>query len=379
MSASSEPRKPRQIRRVVLPDVTGLHVDDARVVLLASGFELVKVNYEEDYLEDFHVIDMKPGSGILVDRHAEIALSVSRTSLVQYLPKIYQQSATEGSYLRGFLYIIQTMSDGIGGRINDLHRLFDPRTTDEEFLPWLASWLAISLNSEWTELQTRQMLLAATRLFPYRGTAHCIKEFVRIYSGCEVEISENDWPFKGFRIGVHSTVGIDTVILPAMNLSHCFVVKLDRAAEHVSEEEIIRIHRIIQSQKPAHTSYFLSFADERATGDMGAFMQIGVGAALGVGEAAPDSDAGMAMGMGIGMEEAEIVREDVAPVEDEKPVAKGRTATKAQAKGKDVDAASAVAADKKKATGGKKPAASKGKSKSRGLGKSKSAKKKSDE
>jgi len=367
MSASSEPTKPRQARRVQLPDVTGLHIDDARVVLGSAGFEQVKVHYEEDYVEDFHVIDMRPGSGILVDRHSEILLKVSRTNLVQFLPRIYQQSATEGSFLRGFLYVVQNIMDGVSRRVDNIHQLFDPRSTDEEFLPWLAGWLAISLNSEWSELQTRKMLLAATRLFPYRGTSYCIREFVRIYSGCEVEINENDWPFKGFRIGVHSTIGIDTVILPAMNLSHCFVVKLDRAASEVSEEEIIRIHRIIQSQKPAHTSYFLSFSDERETGGMGAFMTIGVGAALGVGGEGPDPGMGigMGMGMGMGMEDVEVVSAEPEPAPE--PESKKKKKADSSAKRKKADDSA-----KKK----DKPAKAKAKA---GKSKSKSSKKKSDD
>jgi hypothetical protein len=139
------------------------------------------------------------------------------------------------------------------------------------------------------------MLLAATRLFPYRGTARAIAEFVKIYTDADVQVEENTWPFKGFKIGVHSTVGEDTVILPTMNLAHCFVVRLDRSAGNVPEDEIIRIHQIIQNQKPAHTAYFLAFSDEEAAGEMGSFMTIGmegvgVGPPVGVVEDADSSD-----------------------------------------------------------------------------------------
>ena len=80
-----------------------------------------------------------------------------------------------------------------------------------------------------------------------------------------------------------------------MNLAHCFVVRLSRSAANVPEEEIIRIHQIIQNQKPAHTAYFLAFSDEEAAGEMGAFMTsgvdgIGVGAGMGVGVEAASSD-----------------------------------------------------------------------------------------
>jgi len=295
MTVSSEPRGRGVVRRVALPEVVGLHVDNAKIVLSNAGFERFKVHYTEDYAGEFDVVDQYPRPGMLVPKDVEVSLRVNRMSLVQYLPQVYQQTALDGaSWLKGFLYIIQSVYDSVAFRLGRVHELFDPRTADPEFLPWLASWMAISLNPDWTTLQRRKMLMAATQLFPHRGTAKAIREFVRIYAGANVEIEENAWPFQGFRIGVHSTVGNDTVILPPMNLAHCFVVRLDKPASKTPEDEIIKIHQIIQNQKPAHTSYFLAFSDEAESGVMGTFMSIGIGG--------PDAEGGMGMGIGIGFD-----------------------------------------------------------------------------
>jgi|GEM_PF-560363 len=295
MTVSSDSRGRGVTRRVAIPEVVGLHVDNARVVLSNAGFERARVHYTEDYADEFAVVDQFPRPGMLIARDTEVQLQVNRSSLVQYLPQAYQQQALDGaSWLKGFLYIVQSVYDGVSSRLNEIHQLFDPRTTDPDFLPWLASWLAISLNPDWSTLQRRQMLMAAARLFPDRGTAKAIREFVRIYAGANVEIEENSWPFQGFRIGVNSTVGDDTVILPPMNLAHCFVVRLDKPASGTKEDEIIKIHQIIQTQKPAHTSYFLAFSDEAESGVMGTFMSIGL--------AGPDAEEGMGMGIGIGLD-----------------------------------------------------------------------------
>ncbi|MFT7578510.1 MAG: phage tail-like protein [Myxococcota bacterium] len=282
------------MRRVAIPEVVGLHVDDARIVLSNAGFERCSIHYTEDYVREFEVVDQFPRPGLLVAKDVDVQLRICRMSLVQYLPQVFQQSAMDGeSFLKGFLYIAQSLYDSTNQRIANIHELFDPRTTDADFLPWLASWLAITLNPDWTPLQRRRMLMAATQLFPDRGTARAIREFVRIYVGANVEIEENSWPFEGFRIGVHSTVGADTVILPPMNLAHCFVVRLDKPASQTPEDEIIKIHQIIQSQKPAHASYFLAFSDESESGVMGSFMAIGV--------AGDEAEGVMGMGIGIGM------------------------------------------------------------------------------
>ncbi|MCC6899563.1 MAG: PASTA domain-containing protein [Polyangiaceae bacterium] len=300
MTASSDTRATRGlVKRIAIPDVVGLHVDNAKIVLQNSGFERFRVHYIEDYADEFSVIEQFPRSGLLVPREAEVILRISRASLVNNLPQVYQQTEIEGggTFLRGFLNIVQTLYDSVGLRLRNIHELFDPRSTDPEFLPWLASWLAIGLNPDWSTLQRRKMLMAATSLFPYRGTATAIREFVRIYVGAKVEIEENSWPFQGFRIGVHSTVGDDTVILPPMNLAHCFVVRLDKPASVVPDDEIVKIHQIIAQQKPAHTSYFLAFSDEQATGQMGAFMAIGV-APVEIADGAPPPVIGVGIGIG---------------------------------------------------------------------------------
>jgi phage tail-like protein len=277
MTASSEIRGRAPVKRANVPDVQGQSVTNARVMLAAAGFESTRVHYVEDYAPDHTVVEQYPRYGSTVPRETEVTLKVSRRSLMGFLPRIFQQTEMEGggTFLRSFLNIIQHTYDSYSSRISRIHDLFDPRTTDPDFLPWLGSWLAIGLNPDWTELQRRKMLMAATQLFPDRGTARAVSEFVRIYVGANVVVEENTWPFKGFRIGVHSTIGEDTVILPPMNLNHCFVVRLDKPVTRVPDQEIIKIHQIIQSQKPAHTSYFLAFSDEEASGVMGSFMTIG--------------------------------------------------------------------------------------------------------
>ncbi|MCA9630661.1 MAG: PASTA domain-containing protein [Myxococcales bacterium] len=299
MTASSDTRARGVLKRIAIPDVIGLNIDDAKIVLSNAGFERFRVHYAEDYADEFSVVEQLPRSGMLVHKDSEVLLRISRTSLVNYLPQAFKQSESEGggNFLRGFLSIVHNIYDSVNLRLGRVHEFFDPRTTDPDFLPWLAGWLAITLNPDWSTLQRRKMLMAATQLFPDRGTSKAIREFVRIYVGANVDIEENQWPFSGFRIGVHSTVGDDTVILPPMNLAHCFVVQLDKPVTAVSDDEIIKIHQIIQNQKPAHTSYYLSFSDEADSGEMGAFMAIGVPAA----EVVPEGEAPPAIGMGIGI------------------------------------------------------------------------------
>ena len=332
MTASSDGgrRTRTSIRRIALPDVRGLHLRDASIVLRNAGFNKHRVHYIEDYASEFEVVAQFPRYGMLTPLDAEIALKVSRQSFVSFLPQVFQQAAMgEGSFLKGFLYVIQTMHDGVQAKLEHIHDYFDPRTTDQDFLPWLAGWLALSMNPDWNPLERRKMLMAAAQLFPVRGTATAIRDFVKIYVDANVVIEENAWPFQGFRIGVQSTVGEDTVILPSMNLAHCFVVRLDKKASEVSDDEIVKIHQIIQSQKPSHLAYFLAFQDEVDAGEMGAFMTIGgvppSPDADGDGEAAPVGfGIGLGGGMGIGAAPVETTT-DPSKQSDETASAKQET------------------------------------------------------
>jgi phage tail-like protein len=177
MIGSSEARS----ERLVLASVEGMAMEDARVALLRTGISDVQVHYAESYEPDFVVLAQRPSAGEVVDARARVVLTVSRQSLVDYLPQIYQQPEEEGtSSLKNFLYIVQSLHDRVGKQLDTVHELFDPRSTEPEFLPWLASWMAITLSPEWSEMDRRKMLRAATELFPHRGTARAIESFVRI-------------------------------------------------------------------------------------------------------------------------------------------------------------------------------------------------------
>ena len=76
--------------------------------------------------------------------------------------------------------------------------------------------------------------------------------------------------------------------MPSMNLAHCFVVRIDLPADEVDDEEVMKIHQIIQAQKPAHTTYCLVFRDEATTASRDVYFQVGQGA-IGIDE--PEQDA----------------------------------------------------------------------------------------
>ena len=117
------------------------------------------------------------------------------------------------NFFRDFLWIIQHLFGSVEELLDHIHAYFDPYESPEHFLPWLASWSAMTLEEDWPIEKKRRLIRKAIELYRIRGTVKSLKLFISMFTGHEPEIKENVWPFRGWRIGVTSDIGIDTVVL----------------------------------------------------------------------------------------------------------------------------------------------------------------------
>ena len=259
-----------------MPDVSGMRFDDACIVLSQAGFGAPVKRYVQDYAEDGTVVTQAPMRGQLVDSDVHVELRVARQNWIRFLPQIYQvQGAQENDLFFRFLWIFQQIHDQIGERIDRVHEIFEPLETPPEMLDWLASWLALHLETDWPEEKKRRWLRYAPALFAARGTRKALEQLLELYLDIRPTIYENEWPDGAFRVGVTSEIGVTSTILPPMNLNAVFVVELPMAPNELSDEMLVRVHRVIQSEKPAHANYFLRFHSDSASEDWGPFMTIG--------------------------------------------------------------------------------------------------------
>ena len=153
---------------------------------------------------------------------------------------------------------------------------------------WLSGWTAFSLDLDWPEPQKRALIRRAVDLYRIRGTKRGLSLFLRLFTGHEPDIAENTWPFKGFRVEGEGAengarIGLDSVIMPPVDLAHCFIVTMPIKYETVTSEMIIRIHQIIQMEKPAHTQYYLRFAEDKSDVELREFFAIGLRSGIGIG------------------------------------------------------------------------------------------------
>jgi phage tail-like protein len=292
-------------RKVVrVPDVVGRQLDKARIVLEDVGLRRIVTLYRESYEDRDTVLEQRPGRGQMVYESTEVTVWIARRGYLEHLPAIYRRSDAVGRNLvRELCFVFEHMFDSIDHNLVDGWRFYDPHVAPMEFLEWLSGWTAFTLDLDWPEAQKRALVKRAVDLYRIRGTRRGLTLFLKLFTGHEPEIVENEWPFKGFRVESEGAetgarIACDSVVLPPVELAHCFIVKMPIKFDEVTPEMVIRIHKIIQLEKPAHTHYYLQFAEEKGEVELREFFAIGLRSGIGIGaevvEAepeAPDEDA----------------------------------------------------------------------------------------
>ena len=277
-------------RRVVrVPDVTGRPLNKAKILLEDAGLAKVVTLYRESYEDRDTVLEQRPARGQMVYEGTEVTIWIARRGYLENLPAIYRRSDGVGRNLvRDVCFLFEHMFDSVESNLTDGWRFYDPHVAPIEFLDWLSNWSAFTLDLDWPEPQKRALIKRAVDLYRIRGTKRGLSLFLKLFTGHEPDIEENTWPFKGFRVEGEGAeegarVALDSVILPPMDLAHCFVVTMPIKFETVTPEMVIRIHQIIQMEKPAHTHYYLRFAEEKGDVELREFFAIGLRSGIGIG------------------------------------------------------------------------------------------------
>ncbi|MEO8843634.1 MAG: phage tail protein [Kofleriaceae bacterium] len=277
-------------RRVVrVPDVSGKTLEKARILLEDGGLNKIVVLYRESYEDRDTVLDQRPARGQMVYETTEVTIWIARRGYLEHLPAIYRRSDAVGRNLvRDVCFVFEHMFDSVDTNLTDGWRFYDPHVAPPEFLQWLSHWTAFSVDLDWPEAQKRALVKRAVDLYRIRGTKRGLTLFLKLFTGHEPDIQENTWPFKGFRVEGEGAeqgarIALDSVVLPPVELAHCFVVTMPIKFEDITPELVIRIHQIIQLEKPAHTNYYLQFSEEEGDVELREFFAIGLRSGIGIG------------------------------------------------------------------------------------------------
>jgi phage tail-like protein len=253
-----------------------------------------------------------------------------RMSYLRYLPAIYQENAVSRDFVERFLVLFETFFSETEETIASIARYYDPFATDSEFIPWLATWLAIAVDENWAEEKTRQFIARAYNFFKKRGTREGLEEIITLYTGQKPVIIEHYNYMEPMIVGKKSALGLHTVLgkksktrllvesrsiigefalrekapdpgEPFKHYAYDFTLVLNTS--HLNTEaQLTTLQRIVEEEKPAHTRCCLR--------TVGTGMRIGLDSFVGVGTIVAKKPPSMRLGVKTVVGKNTILRSD---------------------------------------------------------------------
>ncbi|WP_330241946.1 phage tail protein [Streptomyces sp. NBC_00525] len=107
--------------------------------------------------------------------------------LIDRLPAVY----VEQDFIRRFLTALDDVLAPVLLTIDNLPAHLDPRSAPDDFLAWLAQWVAVESPEDSTPERRRETVRGAVARHARRGTLGGLADAVRLVTGTEPEITES--------------------------------------------------------------------------------------------------------------------------------------------------------------------------------------------
>src|SRR3954470_5883172 len=265
------------------PPLIGLPLGEARRVARKRAQAKLEFKLVDSEQKALTIVRQFPEAGDELNDARVIKVEIASRPWINFLPGIYQETDEENAdFLQRFLLVSAHLTSGIEENLEFVHELFDARITNEKWLPWLASWLAMPLLEGWDESKRREIIQRVPELYRLRGTAAGLKLALRLFADVKAEIHEGEWPYPGMVIGKSSTVGKDTVLSPPVFISQCFTVELPDKKTEIPRERLRTVQALVETEKPAHAHYALVFQETEPTYEAVPFLHVGKTGRVGV-------------------------------------------------------------------------------------------------
>jgi len=237
--------------------LTGPFLEDTRFELQCSA----QIPFTHDHLTLSSEAAVFDANWLILARETATLNVIARASYLRFLPEFFESD----DLLNRFLMFFESFWAPIDQQIGVVENYFDPWMTPRNFLPWLASWFGMTIDPLLPEERQRTLIQRAVSLYQRRGTRDALREYLEIVTGGIITIIEHR--ANDFVLGEKALLG-DGIALGSGNRPHTFTViaQLPPASSSglsPKEESFLAsqtkkmIEEIIESQKPAHTTYTL--------------------------------------------------------------------------------------------------------------------------
>lgn len=240
----------------------------------------------------------------------QLRLEFDQATYRQYLPAIFSKGRDQRELWDRFLALFESFFTEAELKIEELSHYFDPGAVPAAWLPWLATWVALELDENWSEEQKRQAIASEMSRSARRGTSSGLQEALYRHGVLarieEPHVQANWWMLPDgdaeLDAGSSNLLGVGTMLVPAqadgaiaghtaaLDRSHLisgedygaplftgtayqFSVQIYRGQAEKTGL-LNRARAIIEEEMPAHTAYHLCLIEPR--------LRIGYQARLGI-------------------------------------------------------------------------------------------------
>ena len=241
----------------------------------------------------------------------QIRVDFAYETLLQYLPALYSRDPDSSELLARWLTLFESGLDFTQGGIDRLPLLFDAVAAPAEWLPWLATWLALDLPDSWDADRRRCEIDAAFERDGQRGTVDGLRAAIESEAGVPALIEEPIVQTGWWSLAAEdadpsqaklSVLGFGTVLAAVeaqgavvgatavldgsflspqdeyaralfAEIAHRFTVRLYRGRTY-SDEAAATVRTVLERERPAHTAYHVCIVEPR--------MRVGLQARVGV-------------------------------------------------------------------------------------------------
>jgi phage tail-like protein len=149
-------------------------------------------------------------------RLVQIEAETTSASYLDHLPAVYRREDAKTRFLERWLRLVQGELDDWERVLEDMPRRFDPMTTPEDQLAWLAQWLAFPLPAGRPATELRNLFAKIPSFYERRGTPDGLRDLVQLHTGQRPTIIEAFHARRMWQLGEISKLGVDTALPPAL-------------------------------------------------------------------------------------------------------------------------------------------------------------------
>lgn len=106
--------------------------------------------------------------------------------LISGLPAVYRDDEFTSRFVSAFDEVLAPVLS----TLDNLDAYLDPDLCPPDFLPWLAGWVELELDGNWSLAQQRRLVATAVELARWHGTRRGVVELVCRYTGVEPDAVE---------------------------------------------------------------------------------------------------------------------------------------------------------------------------------------------